>query len=104
METPAPPLKEQPAPNKVSEDEKDADDVAGGAAKSKKSKKKKKKSDEEAASEAQMVSTVPLVNTPKPQEPPVLTSKKQNPSISSSQSKKAEQTAELPKGSQKKKV
>ncbi|KAF3833923.1 hypothetical protein F7725_025127 [Dissostichus mawsoni] len=96
METPAPPLKEQPAPNKVSEDEKDADDVAGGAAKSKKSKKKKKKSDEEAASEAQasykkkqkaMVSTVPLVNTPKPQEPPLLTSKKQNPSISSSQSK-----------------
>ncbi|XP_033980686.1 metadherin a isoform X2 [Trematomus bernacchii] len=103
METPAPPLKEQPVPNKVSEDEKDADDVAGGAAKSKKSKKKKKKSDEEAASEAQMVSTVPLVNTPKPQEPPVLTSKKQNPSISSSQ-KKAEQTAEPPKGSQKKKV
>ncbi|KAI4818103.1 hypothetical protein KUCAC02_011466 [Chaenocephalus aceratus] len=76
METPEPPLKEQPAPNKVSEDEKDADD---------------------------MVSTVPLVNTPKPQEPPVLTSKKQNPSISSSQ-KKAEQTAEPPKGSQKKKV
>ncbi|XP_034056795.1 metadherin a isoform X2 [Gymnodraco acuticeps] len=103
METPEPPLKEQPAPNKVSEDEKDADDVAGGAAKSKKSKKKKKKSDEEAASGAQMVSTVPLVNTPKPQEPPVLTSKKQNPSISSSQ-KKAEQTAEPPKGSQKKKV
>nr|XP_010774725.1 PREDICTED: protein LYRIC [Notothenia coriiceps] len=103
METQAPPLKEQPAPNKVSEDEKDADDVAGGAAKSKKSKKKKKKSEEEAASGAKMVSTFPLVNTPKPQEPPVLTSKKQNPSISSSQ-KKAEQTAEPPKGSQKKKV
>ncbi|KAK5855042.1 hypothetical protein PBY51_005182 [Eleginops maclovinus] len=102
--TPAPPLKELAAPNKVSEDEKDIDDVAGGAAKSKKNRKKKKKSDEEAASEAQMVSTVPLVNTaPKPQEPPVLTSKKQNPSISSSQ-KKSEQTAEPPKGSQKKKV
>ncbi|XP_029299472.1 metadherin a isoform X2 [Cottoperca gobio] len=102
--TPAPPLKEQPVPNKVSEEEKDTDDLASEAAKSKKKRKKKKKSEEEAASEAQIVSTVLLVNTvPKPQEPPVLASKKQNPSISSAQ-KKSEPTVEPLKASQKKKV
>ncbi|XP_037649969.1 metadherin a isoform X2 [Sebastes umbrosus] len=102
--TPAPPLKEQPLPNKVSEDEKDTDDPSGGAAKSKKKRKKKKKTEEEAASEAQTVSTVPPVNAvPKPQEPTAPASKKQNPSISSSQ-KKSEPTAEPPKPSQKKKV
>ncbi|KAM7373233.1 hypothetical protein PAMP_008103 [Pampus punctatissimus] len=101
--TPAPPLKEQPAPNKVSEDEKDTEDPSEGAAKSKKKRKKKKKTEGEAASEAQTVSTVPLVNTaPKPQELPMLTSKKQNSSISSSQ-KKSEQIVEPPKPSQKKK-
>ncbi|XP_042362429.1 metadherin a isoform X2 [Plectropomus leopardus] len=102
--TPVPPVKEQPVPNKVSEDEKDTEDPSGGAAKSKKKRKKKKKTEEEAASEAQLVSTTPPVNTvPKLQEPPVLASKKQNPSISSSQ-KKPEQTVEPPKPSQKKKV
>nr|XP_033492130.1 metadherin a isoform X2 [Epinephelus lanceolatus] len=102
--TPAPPVKEQPVPNKVLEDEKDTDDPSDGAAKSKKKRKKKKKTKEEAAAEAQMVSTVPLVNTtPKPQEPPVPPTKKQNPSISTSQ-KKSEQTAEPPKHSQKKKA
>ncbi|XP_059205571.1 metadherin a isoform X2 [Centropristis striata] len=104
MATPAPPLKEQSVPNKMSEDEKDTDDASSGAAKSKKKRKKKKKTEEEAASEAQTVSTVPLVNAvPKPQEPPVMASKKQNPSISSSQ-KKSEQPVEPPKLSQKKKV
>ncbi|XP_040910034.1 metadherin a isoform X2 [Toxotes jaculatrix] len=102
--TPAPTLKEQPVPNKVSEDEKDTEDPSGGAAKSKKKRKKKKKTEEEAASEAQVVSTAPLVNAvPKPQEIPVLASKKQNPSISSSQ-KKSEQIVEPPKPNQKKKV
>nr|XP_019957588.1 PREDICTED: protein LYRIC isoform X2 [Paralichthys olivaceus] len=102
--TPSAPLKEQPAPNKISEDEKDAEDPSGGAAKSKKKKKKKKKAEEEAASEAQVVSPAPLVNAaPKPQELPVTASKKQNPSISSSQ-KIPEQIAEPPKPSQKKKV
>ncbi|XP_053302194.1 metadherin a isoform X1 [Pleuronectes platessa] len=102
--TAAAPLKEQPAPNKVSEDEKDAEDSSGGAAKSKKKRKKKKKADEEAASEAQVVSTAPLVNAaPKPQELPVMASKKPNPSISSAQ-KMSEQIVEPPKPSQKKKV
>lgn len=101
--TAAPLQKEHPLPNKVSEDEKDAEDPSGGAAKSKKKKKKKKKTEEEAASEAQTVSTAPMVNAvPKPQELPVL-SKKQNTSISSSQ-KKTEQIVEPPKTSQKKKV
>ncbi|XP_076610422.1 metadherin a isoform X1 [Chaetodon auriga] len=94
--TPAPPAKEQPVPNKVSEDEKDVEDPSGAAAKSKKKRKKKKKSEEEAASEAQTANTAP-------QELPVAASKKQNPSISSSQ-KKSEQIAEPPKPSQKKKV
>lgn len=102
--TPEPPLKEQPVLNKVTEDEKDADDPSGEAAKSKKKRKKKKKTEDEAVSGAQTVSTAPLVSTvPKAQEPPVLASKKQNPSISSSQ-KKSEQTVEPPKPSQKKKV
>ncbi|KAK9526797.1 hypothetical protein VZT92_015478 [Zoarces viviparus] len=102
--TPAAPVKEQPVPNKVSEDEKDTDDPSGGADKSKKKRKKKKKTEEEAAAEAQTVSTVTPVNAkPKPQEPPVMAAKKQNPSTSSSQ-KKSEQTAEPPKASQKKKV
>ncbi|XP_060948456.1 metadherin a isoform X2 [Limanda limanda] len=100
----AAPLKEQPAPNKVSEDDKDAEDSSGGAAKSKKKRNKKKKAEEEAASEAQVVSTAPLVNAaPKPQELPVMASKKPNPSISSAQ-KMSEQIAEPPKPSQKKKV
>ncbi|XP_044026614.1 metadherin a isoform X2 [Siniperca chuatsi] len=102
--TPAPPPKEQPIPNKVSEDEKDTEDPSGGAAISKKKRKKKKKTEEEAASEAQIASTALLVNTVlKPQEPPELASKKQNPSISSPQ-KKSEQIVEPPKPSQKKKV
>lgn len=100
--TPAPPVKEQPAPSKVSEDEKDTEDPAGGAAKSKKRRRKKKKTEEEAASEAQTVSAAPPT-VPKPQELPVLASKKQNPNISSSQ-KKSEQIVEPPKPSQKKKV
>ncbi|XP_069032743.1 metadherin a isoform X3 [Embiotoca jacksoni] len=104
MATPAPPQKEQPAANKVSEDEKDTEDPSGGAAKSKKKRKKKKKTEEEAASDPQTVSTVPLVNAvPKPQELPVLPSKKQNASISSSH-KKSEQIVEPPKPSQKKKA
>ncbi|XP_034455574.1 metadherin a isoform X1 [Hippoglossus hippoglossus] len=102
--TPAAPLKEQPAPNKVSEDEKDAEDSSGAAAKSKKKRKKKKKAEEEAASEAQVVSTAPLVNAAaKPQELPVMASKKPNPSISSAQ-KMSEQSVEPLKPSQKKKV
>ncbi|XP_032390897.1 metadherin a [Etheostoma spectabile] len=103
--TSAPPLKEQHVPNKpVLEDEKDTDDPSGGAAKSKKNRKKKKKTEEEAASEAQTGSPVPLVHTvPKPQEPPELASKKQNPSISSAQ-KKSEQIVEPLKPSLKKKV
>ncbi|XP_018553528.1 metadherin a isoform X3 [Lates calcarifer] len=104
--TPAPPLKEQPAPNKqLSEDDKDSEDPSGGAAKSKKKRKKKKKTEEEVASEAQAQASAPLVNAvPKPQELPVLASKKQqNPSISSSQ-KKSELTVEPQKHSQKKKV
>ncbi|XP_054461413.1 metadherin a isoform X2 [Anoplopoma fimbria] len=102
--TPAPPMKEQPVLNKVSEDEKDNDEPSGGADKSKKKRKKKKKTEEDAASEAQMVSTGPLVNAkPKPQEPPVQATRKQPPSTSSSQ-KKSEQTVEPPKPSQKKKV
>ncbi|XP_070778342.1 metadherin a [Enoplosus armatus] len=100
--TPAPPVKEQPVHNKVSEDEKDTEDPSGGAAKSKRKRKKKKKTEEEAASEAQMANTAPLVNT-EPKEPPVLASKKPNPNISSSQ-KKSEQIVEPPKPSQKKKV
>ncbi|XP_071355783.1 metadherin a isoform X2 [Trachinotus anak] len=101
--TPAPPLKEQPVPSKVTEDEKDTEDPSGGAAKSKKKRKKKKKTEEEAAPEPQLVSTAPVVNAvPKPQELPVMASKKQNP-ISSSQ-KKSEQIVEPPKPSQKKKV
>ncbi|XP_041811246.1 metadherin a isoform X1 [Chelmon rostratus] len=94
--TPAHPPKEQPVHHKVSEDEKDIEDPPGAAAKSKKKRKKKKKAEEEAASEAQTPSTVP-------QDLPVQASKKQNPSISSSQ-KKSEQIAEPPKASQKKKV
>ncbi|XP_070701968.1 metadherin a [Pempheris klunzingeri] len=102
--TPTLPLKEQPVPNKVSEDEKDTEDPSGGANKSKKKRKKKKKTEAEAASDTQMESTAPLVNTaPKPQELPVLASKKQNPIISSSQ-KKPEQTVDPPKPSQKKKA
>ncbi|XP_068431502.1 metadherin a isoform X3 [Clinocottus analis] len=102
--TPAPPRKEQPVPNKVSEDEKSTIDPSGGGDQTKKKRKKKKKTEEEASSEAQMVSTVPLVNAkPKPQEPPVLSTKKPNTSASSSQ-KKSEQTVEPPKPSQKKKV
>nr|XP_040044283.1 metadherin a isoform X1 [Gasterosteus aculeatus aculeatus] len=90
--TPAPPLKEPPVPNKVSEDEKDAEDPSGGGDKSKKKRKKKQKTEEEAASEAQTVSTVPLVNAKaKPQEP-------------NASAKKCEQAAEPPKPSQKKKV
>lgn len=102
--TQAPLQKEQPLANKqVSDDEKDAEDPSGGAAKSKKKRKKKKKTEEEAASEAQTVSTAPIVNAvPKPQELPV-SSKKQNTSISSAQ-KKSEQIVEPPKPSQKKKV
>lgn len=94
--TPALPPKEQPVPNKLSEDDKDPEDPNGGAAKSKKKRKKKKKTEEAAASEAQAPSAAP-------QELPVLASKKPNPSISSSQ-KKSEQIAEPPKPSQKKKV
>ncbi|XP_039977445.1 metadherin a isoform X2 [Xiphias gladius] len=102
--TATPPLKEQPVPNKISEDEKETDDPSGKAAKSKKRRKKKKKTEEEAASKAQVVSTASLVNAvPKPQELPVLASKKQNPSTSSFQ-KKSEQIVEPPKPSQKKKV
>lgn len=100
--TAAPPLKEQPVPNKVSADEKDTD--SGGADKSKKKRKKKKKTEEETASEAQTGSTEPVADArPKPQEPAVQATKKQNPSSSSSQ-KKSEQTVEPPKPSQKKKV
>ncbi|XP_020490367.1 metadherin a isoform X2 [Labrus bergylta] len=102
--TSAPPPKEQPVSHKVSEDEKDAEDPSDGAAKSKKKRKKKKKTEEESAPEAQTLSTAPLVDTVvKPQELPVLASKKQNPSISSSQ-KKSEPTVEPPKPSQKKKA
>uniref|UniRef100_UPI0037E7CF72 metadherin a n=1 Tax=Semicossyphus pulcher TaxID=241346 RepID=UPI0037E7CF72 len=102
--TPAPPRKEQPVSHKVSEDEKDAEDPADGAAKSKKKRKKKKKTEEESSSEAKTVSTPPLVETAtKPQELPVLASKKQNPTVSSSQ-KKPEPTVEPPKPAQKKKV
>ncbi|KAF7668379.1 hypothetical protein LDENG_00017780 [Lucifuga dentata] len=104
LETPAPPLKEQPVPNKVSEDENETEDPVGGAAKSKKKKKKKKNTEEEAASVAQAVRSVPLINTtPKSQELPMPTSNKQNPSMPSSQ-KRAEQTAEPPRPSQKKKA
>lgn len=73
----------------LSEDDKDSEDPSGGAAKSKKKRKKKKKTEEEVASEAQAQASAPLVNAvPKPQELPVLASKKQqNPSISSSQSR-----------------
>ncbi|XP_026156518.1 metadherin a isoform X2 [Mastacembelus armatus] len=102
--TQAPPLKDLPAPNKVSEDDKDSEDPSGGAAKSKKRKKKKKKTEEEAASESQMVSSALLVNAvPKPQELPIQASKKQNPNIPPSQ-KKPEQIMEPPKPNQKKKV
>ncbi|XP_041664691.1 metadherin a isoform X2 [Cheilinus undulatus] len=102
--TPAAPPKEQPVAHKVSEDEKDAEDPSDGAAKSKKKRKKKKKADEEAAAEVQTLSTAPQVDTvTKPQELPVLSSKKQNTSISSSQ-KKSEQTVEPPKPTQKKKA
>lgn len=95
-------LKEQPAPNKASEDEKDNEDPSGGAAKSKKKRKKKKATEEEA--DIQMVKTAAPGNAAlKPQELPVLSSKKQNTIISSSQ-KKSEQTAEPPKPSQKKKA
>ncbi|KAM6899552.1 metadherin a [Xenentodon cancila] len=50
---PAPLQKDPPAPNKVSEDEKDAEDPSGGTATSKKKRKKKKKIEEEVASDAQ---------------------------------------------------
>ncbi|XP_074543049.1 metadherin a [Halichoeres trimaculatus] len=101
--TPAPPPKEQPVSHKVSEDEKDTEDPADGAAKSKKKRKKKKKAEEEATSEAQMSSAAPPVETvTKPQELPMLASKKQNSSISAQ--KKSEPAVEPPKPSQKKKV
>ncbi|KAK2830417.1 hypothetical protein Q5P01_018348 [Channa striata] len=103
--TPAPlsKPKEQPVAKKESEDEKDIEDPSGGAAKSKKKRKKKKKTEEEAASEAQTVSPAPVVNAgSKPQELPLVASKKQNPNISVLQ--KSEKTVELPKASQKKKV
>ncbi|XP_071378206.1 metadherin a isoform X1 [Centroberyx affinis] len=104
LATPAAPAKDQPAPNKVSDDEKDTEDAAGGAAKSKKKKKKKKKAEEEAAAVAQAVNSVPPVNTiPKPQEPPAVASNKPPPNMHSSQ-KKSEQVVEPPKPSQKKKV
>ncbi|KAM9384653.1 metadherin a [Pholidichthys leucotaenia] len=102
--TPAPLLKEQPLPTKVSEDERDAEDPSGGAAKSKKKRKKKKKTEEDSGTDAQVVSTVPVVNVvPKQQELPAVSSLKQNTSISSSQ-KKSEQFAEPLKPSQKKKA
>ncbi|KAM8841332.1 metadherin a isoform 2-T3 [Spinachia spinachia] len=102
--TPAPPPKEQPVPNKVSEDEKDSQDPSGGGDKSKKKRKKKQKTEEEPTSEAQTVSTVPLVNARgKTQEPPVLATKKSTRSTSPSQ-KKSEQAVEPTKPSQKKKV
>nr|XP_046274661.1 metadherin a isoform X2 [Scatophagus argus] len=94
--TPAPPPKEQPVPNKVSEDEKDIDDPSSGANKSKRKRRRKKKAEEEATSEAQTV-------TAAPQELPVPASKKHNPNISSAQ-KKPEQIVEPPKPTQKKKV
>ncbi|KAF3707412.1 Protein LYRIC Lysine-rich CEACAM1 co-isolated protein Metadherin Metastasis adhesion protein [Channa argus] len=103
--TPAPlsKPKEQPAAKKESEDEKDIEDPSGGTAKSKKRRKKKKKTEEDAASEAQTVGPAPLVSTgSKPQELPLLASKKPNPNMSLIQ--KSEQTVELPKPSQKKKV
>ncbi|KAM3858494.1 metadherin a [Diretmus argenteus] len=103
--TPAAPPKDQPAPNKLSEDEKEIDDAAEGAAKSKRKKKKKKKAEEEAAPVAQMVTSLPLVSTiPKSQElPPAVASTKSSANIPSSQ-KKSEPVAEPPKPSQKKKV
>ncbi|KAG7501294.1 LYRIC-like isoform X2 [Solea senegalensis] len=100
---PAPLPKEQPVHNKVSENEKDAEDPSGGAAKSKKKRRKKKKTEEEAASEAQVVSTAPVFTVAKPQEPPVKASKKQNPSTSSSQQVSGK-SVEPPKPSQKKKI
>ncbi|XP_041867330.1 metadherin a isoform X2 [Melanotaenia boesemani] len=93
--------KDQPVPKKVSDDEKNADDPSGGAAISKKKRKKKKKTEEEAASDAQTASAVNAVT--KPQEVPLLPTKKQNTSISSSQ-KKSEQIVEPPKPAQKKKA
>ncbi|XP_037329854.2 metadherin a isoform X1 [Pungitius pungitius] len=100
--TAAPLLKDQPVPNKVSEDEKDVEDPSGGGDKSKKKRKKKQKTEEDAASEVQTVSMVPPVKA-KPQEPPVPATKKPNPSRSPSQ-KKSEPAVEPPKPSQKKKV
>ncbi|XP_056154305.1 metadherin a isoform X2 [Lampris incognitus] len=102
--TPAVPPKEQLAPHKESEDDKEVKDPTGGVAKSKK-KKKKKKAEEEADSAAQTVNSAPTVNTtPKPQEhPPVMTTNKQLPNVPASQ-KKSEQVSEPPKPSQKKKV
>ncbi|XP_029976273.1 metadherin a [Salarias fasciatus] len=100
--SPAPLPKEQPAPNKVSEDEKDNGDPSGGAAKSKKKRKKKKTAEEEA--DIKMVNPAPPGPAAlKPQELPVLSSKKQNTIISSTQ-KKSEPTAEPPKPSGKKKA
>ncbi|XP_054620641.1 metadherin a [Dunckerocampus dactyliophorus] len=92
-------LKEQPVPNKVSEDDKDCEDPAGGAAKSKKKRKKKKKTEDEATSEARVVNAVL-----KPQELPTAASKKPNPSASSPAQKPPEHVVEAAKPSHKKKV
>ncbi|XP_068189832.1 metadherin a isoform X2 [Antennarius striatus] len=92
----APPQKEQRVTNKVLEHEKEIEDPSDGAAKSKRKRKKKKKTEEDAASGAQTMNA-------KLQELPVLTSKKQNSSISPSQNK-PEPAPEPVKVSQKKKV
>ncbi|XP_028317410.1 metadherin a isoform X4 [Gouania willdenowi] len=98
--TPAPPLKEKPALNKILNDnDKEAEDPSDGAAKSKKRRKKKKKTEEEAEADAETVMVVT-----KPQELPVLSSKTMNSSFSSSSQKKMEPMAETVKSSQRKKI
>ncbi|XP_011607234.2 protein LYRIC-like isoform X1 [Takifugu rubripes] len=98
----APPVKQEPAPHVVSlkpatESEK-REDPSDGAARAKKRRRRKKNTEEEGASDAQ---TAKL--SAAPADIPAPASKKQNPSISSSQ-KGSQQSTQPPKPSQKKKA
>ncbi|XP_056877471.1 protein LYRIC-like isoform X4 [Takifugu flavidus] len=98
----APPVKQEPAPHVVSlkpasESEK-REDPSDGAARAKKRRRRKKNPEEEGASDAQ---TAKLGAAPA--DIPAPASKKQNPSISSSQ-KGSQQSTQPPKPSQKKKA
>ncbi|TNN48071.1 Protein LYRIC [Liparis tanakae] len=93
--TAAPPLKEQPVPNKVSADEKDTD--SGGADKSKKKRKKKKKTEEERGALCPWWMRDPNPKSLRSRPP-------KSRILAPPPLRKSEQTVEPPKPSQKKKV